>query len=215
MVFQIQKQDQVETFEKSAPLHVSDILTALTDCCKQRTFRADGAGNFGGCTVGMYWGWWYHPGHIFSVFWVLYEHNLRSTILRCGFLRVQSLISILFSGFHAEGYHAHVCTSRPSRQGLPRPSSFSGNHTQGYHTLISRQQAITPTCRVITPRAITLDQEKPVGRVITPAGTSSYVVAVCGLSRLRLFISTKGGTGRTGVLVTGVLATSILSYVRT
>lgn len=86
---------------------LSDILAALTDDCNQETFRADGAGNFGGYTVVMDWDWWYHLCHILW-FWVNVSATDWSGVLLWS--RVTWLIQIIFPattpllpGYHATG----------------------------------------------------------------------------------------------------------------
>ena len=119
-----------------------DVLTALTDYCSQGTFRADGAGEFGGSAVMMNWDyWWYHLCH---------KLLCSGTCVCNGLGHVHFLDKFIF-------------LSRLSRPGLSRPCLYY--IPTSYHAArLSRLQAFTPSPSYHTTRAITSELSRYTSR---------------------------------------------------
>ena len=88
----------------------------------------------------------------------MYWMDFYNGSLCCGFLYARLISVSLFSGYHAEGYHA--------------PPIPYGYHTEGYH---ARTDTFKITgyhvCRVTTPELPRSIQTSGYMRVITPAGS--------------------------------------------
>ena len=100
--------------------------------------------------------------------------NFHNGTLCCGFSRARLISVCLFSGYHAEGYHAPpVCLFSGYRaEGYHAPPIPSGYHAEGYH---ARTDTFKLTgyhvCRVTTPELPRSKQTSGCRRVITPAGS--------------------------------------------
>ena len=92
----------------------------------------------------------------------MYWMDFYNEIFRCGFLCAR-LISVSFSG----------SLFRLPRRGLPRPTAlFSGYHAEGYHARTEAFKLTGyHVCRVTTPELTRSIHTSGYRRVITPAGS--------------------------------------------
>ena len=131
--------------------HLLDVLTPLSDCRQESVQKMEP--RILGVSY-LYWIW--SSGTTFTAYCCFPGMPLQRDFVLWVF--VCSVNLSLFSGYHAEGYHA--------------PPIPYGYHAEGYH---ARADTIKLTgyhvCRVTTPELPRSKQTSGYRRVITPAGS--------------------------------------------
>ena len=135
-----------------------DVLTPLSDCRQESAERWNG--DFGGFV------------YVLDRF---PQRDLGLWVFMC------PINFSLFSGYHAEGYHAPPSLFRLPRRGLPRPTALSGYLSEGYHAPPLFFPATTPLHMQSSQQATTsagLPHQLPRSKitsgyrqVTTPAGS--------------------------------------------
>ena len=130
-----------------------DVLTPLSDCRQESIEKMER--RIWGVSY-LYWIWSINSGTNFTAYCCFPGMSLQQRDFVLWVLCAR-LISVSFSGYHAEGYHA--------------PPIPYGYHAEGYH---ARTDTFKLTgyhvCRVTTPELPRSIQTSGYRRVITPAG---------------------------------------------
>ena len=128
-----------------------DVLTSLSDCRQESVEKMER-----------------RISGVSYMCWIDFHNGISG----CGFLCARLISVCLFSGYHAEGYHAPPLFQATTARATTPHRSFPGYHAEGYH---ARTYAIKLTgyhvCRVTTPELPRSKRTSGYRQVTTPAGS--------------------------------------------